>query len=527
MSYSVLIVDDDKRVRTGLIKNINWNQLGFETPLQADSTAAALSVFSANHIDVLITDIRMPVSSGLELCRKVSGLYPKTAIIVLSGYSDFEYAKQAIQYGVKHYLTKPTDLMEIRNVLTEIKELLDKEIKAETRVKELEERFTQSIGVLIEQFCIDISFGTMRNDNSFKKFLEKNNIVFSHTFYSVSSVKTVTKTDTNNDKDVHIIDLLKNFISLHLKNYNLIFHMYHLNENSIHILFNYDDQKFLNGAIEELYRNFNNMLKIDTIIAVSGSVTNLEQVSECYNQVHKLSVSNNKPGIYKYTFENSDNIEAFDHDSTYVKEAEKQLLSYICSCEEEKASELIDVLFSRFDQFESSQELFLHLMFAIVHHISFLNLNLRDLMGNQFLMTKKAQEISDISEIKAALRKCIHHVIDAIKESQTSFSYKMAERIKQYIENNYGGNISLYTASENVNLSPSYISRIFKKCLGYNFVDYLTEVRIRKAKELLADMDIKIYQVADMVGYRSTKHFSQVFKANVGMTPLSYKKSVQ
>ncbi len=528
MSYSVLIVDDDNRVRSGLIKNIEWEQLGFEAPFQADSSAKALSVFSTNHIDVLISDIRMPGGSGLELCKQVSVLYPQTVILLLSGYSDFEYAQKAIQYGVKHYLTKPTDLMELRNVLKDVKELLDTKLKAATNAKKRDERYTQAIERLTEQFCVDISYGTIRNDHSLKEFLEENNILFPHPFYCVASVKPSDEKTFCNDQ--YILDLLKNFIKLQFKNHDLVFYLFHMNDYSVHILSNYSEQAVFNQAVQKLYENCSVMLKTDAIITVSGSVTDLGMVSECYNQVRNLSASNNKPGIYRYRYENDLQDKETLPDPSYVKEIENQLLSYISSCEEEKAYTLVHVLFSGFDsdkkQAEFYQELFLRLLLAIEEHISFFNIKLSDLLGDRLFMHKKINTSLDVLEIVADLKNCIYLVIDAIKQSQSSFLHKLVERIKQYIEANYSDNITLYTASEHVNLSPSYISKIFKKCTGYNFIDFLTDIRIKKAKEFLAETDIKVYQVSEMVGYKSTKHFSQVFKSSVGMTPLSFKKSV-
>lgn len=531
MHYSVLLVDDDKRVRSGLIKNIDWNRLNFDIPFQADSVSSALSVFSLNKIDVLITDIRMPGSSGLDLCRKVSNLYPRTTIVVLSGYSDFEYAQQAIQYGVRYYINKPTDLVEFKKMLVAIHGRLDAEHQAQAHVKKLEERYTQTISMLIEQFCVDISYGTVHNDGSLKNLLAENHIVFPHTFYCIAYVKPFVDVSENKYDNPQFIEILKNFIDMHFKNAGITFFTYQMNDHSINILLNYADQEKLNQSLHHLYDNCYNMLKADILIAVSGAVTNLEGLASCYSQVRQMSSSADRTGVLKYAPNHSNSLaESILLNTAYAKETEGQLLSYISSGDETKACNLVDTLFPvnpKGTQLDYCREFYLRMLFAIEHHIGFFNLQLHHLLENDFLMLKKAQGIRDVQEISKELKHCIHLVIEALKTSQSSFPHKLAERVREYIDTNYAKSISLHSASEAVHLSSSYISKIFKKCMGYNFVDYLTDIRIKKAKELLEDIDIKVYEVAALVGYKSTKHFSQVFKANVGMTPLSYKKSIQ
>ncbi len=528
MYYSVLIVDDDKRIRSGLINSIDWNNMGFDIPNQADSVSSALAFFSQQRVDVLITDIRMPGGSGLELCQRVSALYPKTTILVLSGFSDFEYAQQAIQFGVKYYLTKPTDLVQFRTVLSDVYHRLESERKAVMRVNEIEKRYNQTVQLLIEQLCVDISYGTVRNDTSFRNFLEENRIVFPYTFYCVASCELKNKSADTKYGDMYLLDLLANFINMHFKAYEIIFYTYRMNVYSINILFNYNDAQLLRQAVDQLNINCAQILNLEINMVISGSTTSLEGVAECYNQIHKLTDDSITTKHPTYVANENSNSKELPWDSSYIKEVINQLLSYISSCEEDKAFNLIDRLFSHSvtTHIDYCKDLFMRLIFAIEQHITFYNLQLSDIWGECSQMVKNAQKLQSVQEICDSLKDCISQIIATMQKSRSSFSNKLVDQIKQYIENHFTEDISLYSSSENVHLSPSYISRIFKKSTGCNFVEYLTTVRINKAKELLANTNIKVYEVAEMVGYKSTKHFSMVFKGQVGVTPLNYKKSV-
>lgn len=124
MSYSVLLVDDDQRIRMGLAKHINWGRLGYNLPILAADVSQARQALLANRVDILVTDIRLPDESGLEFCRQVRSMYPDMPIFILSAFSDFEYAREAIRFGVKHYFTKPTDLQAFSSAMASTRDEL-------------------------------------------------------------------------------------------------------------------------------------------------------------------------------------------------------------------------------------------------------------------------------------------------------------------------------------------------------------------------------------------------------------------
>lgn len=127
--YKLLIVDDEPRLRNGISNYFPWNETGFEVLHEADNGKQALEFIENNHVDVVLSDIRMPIMSGIDLAREIYNRSLGVKVVFLTGYKDFEYAKEAINYGVKNYVLKPTKYNELAEVFSKIKKELDKELE--------------------------------------------------------------------------------------------------------------------------------------------------------------------------------------------------------------------------------------------------------------------------------------------------------------------------------------------------------------------------------------------------------------
>ncbi len=152
--------------------------------------------------------------------------------------------------------------------------------------------------------------------------------------------------------------------------------------------------------------------------------------------------------------------------------------------------------------------------------------NPKSMMPLQIKYAKELHEIETLVEIDTWMSKIINEFMDHVNEAHNVELLKSIQEILQYMEENYFEEIGLETMAEKVELSPNYLSAIFKQTTGSSFIDYLTELRMKKAKEKLQYLNITIYEVANSIGYSSSQYFSRVFKNNVGMTPSAYRNNV-
>ena len=531
--YSVLVVDDDKRICEGLSKHVNWESNGFLQPVMAFNGQEALQIFKKQRIDLLITDIRMPLMSGLELAERVSRQYINTSIVILSGYNDFEYAKTAMKFGIKHYLTKPTDLSQFSALLSEIKRELDTKHNKNEKIKALEKKYSTAVDILIEQFFIDLSLGAIKKGSVLDSFFQEYDLNFQHPYYNIISIKIfdlenqtghIHKYETN-----QYIASLKNIISITLNAYNLVYYTFSLASDVVNIVINSNGIADVSLAGENILKNIKTISGANAAVAISECVTDIEHLTVCYQQIEEmlsLITLRNTGGIIHYS-----QIERkIPSKVDYIKEKEKLLLACLINAEADKALNMVDSIFRPLSENTASldnvREHFVKMFFAIDSYLKEHNVNLSNITEEEISALKKAQEFCTVEDFVSWVKILILKITNYISNMKIPCGNKLAELIKEYIEENYMFNISLYSASEKIYLSPTYISKIFKKVTGSNFVEYLTTIRMEQAKKLLLDYNNKIYEIGGLVGYRSIKHFSQVFKKYTGMTPTEYREGL-
>jgi YesN/AraC family two-component response regulator len=167
--YSVLIVDDERRVRQGLADNVDWESFGFRVIGSESNGKRAFEFIEQQLPDVLLTDIRMPVMSGLELMDLVHIRYPSIKMVALSGYDEFEYAQQALKYGVLDYILKPTKIRDLRLAFTKLKTILDNEKEKKKQEEKLQQQLKEAQPLLREKCLYDIVKGRTEDNNKIRE----------------------------------------------------------------------------------------------------------------------------------------------------------------------------------------------------------------------------------------------------------------------------------------------------------------------------------------------------------------------
>ena len=164
--YSILLADDEEEVRKGIIRKIDWENLGFQVVGDAENGEEALEKIEQLKPDVVMTDIRMPYMDGLTLSKRIRQKYPSTKILIFSGYDDFEYAQQAIKLNVTEYILKPVNVEELTEILNRVRDNLDEEIEQRRNVRRLRESYQNSLPILREIFLNDLVKGNFPGGRS-------------------------------------------------------------------------------------------------------------------------------------------------------------------------------------------------------------------------------------------------------------------------------------------------------------------------------------------------------------------------
>lgn len=505
MIYQALIVDDEKIVCRGLSQFIKWQEHGFEVSGTANSADDALSIIEKMHIDVVITDIRMPQKTGLDLIKILQREYPEIKSVILSGFADFSYAQEALRCGASDFLTKPVNLQEMERLLDRLREEFEEQQQqAQIRTNRLE--------------ALLLSAARGYSDLTAAKY----DLPAFNSWYGVSMSlldRSLPETEIQSKKE-QMLNSVSGLIPASVLLDDEIF--------SLFCILPCSSDADLDSCIAML-EQFGDVFSC-WALGVSKQKSGIRQLHEAWEEAgcaQRYRRAKGREGAVFYR-----NIEPlFSQSSPDLQDILPGLLRCLSDPENRRqgVSMVQESLAStlkkeaRLTQYQTACIRFLIELNGYLQGLhlpdSDLHARLNDALG-QLLMSTGCQGCAD------CVTAYLSWLIDVLDRFDDQSLGKGAIReIQLYIRQHYSENITLNFLAEQFFLHPNYLSRLFKEKTGKNFVEYLTEVRMEKVKELLRTSDCKIIEICAMAGYDNPRYFSKVFKQYTGMTPKEYREA--
>ena len=526
----IFLVEDEIVVREGIRNTISWEKEGFEFVGEAGDGEIAYPLIRKYQPDILITDIRMPFMDGLELSRLVRKDFPEMKILILSGYDEFDYAKQAISIGVTEYLLKPVTgaqlLACVRRIARIIEEEQEQKQFLETFEREREEnrhvarmklfrRIIEgqtSVSDLLEQsraLGIDL---TARSYNIllFQVFNEGR-----EEHYSEAQNRIVEAVETLAEQMPQVIP-----IDLGLEGWAFI-----LKETGEETLSGITD-RFLAALIQAVSHS------AEFFGGIGRPTQRISELSRCYaeasrafafrylterNQIVRIDMIEEKEGNLlagrgKNSRIDRKNVEEFLN-TGLRSEVDSFVNDYISTIGEEQIRSLL-----------LRQYLVMDIFFMAYDFLSALGVDPEVLIRECGDFQKMPQVFSTPSSASDYIRKILDTAIGE-RDGQSMQKYSsLLKEAMEFIQTHYNHeDMSLNMVAAAVNMSPNHFSSIFSQETGQTFIEYLTQVRMEKARQLLRTTSMKTSEIAYEVGYKDAHYFSYVFKKTQNMTPRDYK----
>ncbi|PNQ82761.1 response regulator transcription factor [Paenibacillus sp. F4] len=511
----VVIVDDEPKLRQGLQTLIPWESLGFIVTATAANGKEALEVIEEKAPDVVIVDIRMPVMDGLQLIERLTSDGHHLHFMILSGYADFEYAKQAIKYGVVGYLLKPVDVAEMSANLKRIRERIEEErLQGEWREREIINR----------DFCLhSLLVPQERTEDPAKLRSKAKEADLLWTSYEVvvvyPRVSEVDRADVVNRLSIE----LKPKIEGQMMGLVTVIPPYTV------LLLN----EPLHGRKrrESLYNEIRNAAgNVRFVAATGGGVSVPEDICKSFFKAQKavkqsfFSEKNRLLGPYPFFSP------ALDSPRLSADKAEETMEEFIFrlyySLEVGNQTAILPLLneaaafFLQQGQDEKSiKESFFFMSNAVIHKLT----------AGFCIELKETEEVSRFlngiyqhDHLHDLLEETYRFLLALAKDSEPRGKEQEFKKMIDFIHSHYTDNLKLETLAGLLNYSTAYLGQLFKNKTGEYFNTYLDRVRIHKAKELL-DQGMKVYEVAESVGYTSVNYFYSKFKRYEGCSPSEYR----
>lgn len=534
----MILADDESIVRNGLKRAIRWEDFDIEIIAEASDGLEALELCQQLNPDILFTDIRMPMMDGLEVALKLKEMGSSIRIIIISGIQDFNYAKTALDVSAEGYVLKPVKIPELTEVIKKVSNRIKFERNRQDEMLNLKHQFQEHFPVIREKFLRSLVLGAYTAEAQIREKLNYFNIPFhvseSCLIAALQIDDYINQFEVQPEEDKQLLSFsVSNIVDEILSNYDAGI-SFCLSENEFILIFK---QTALKGnrymeVCEEIIACLDKFLHLSVSIGIGTSVGSLLALNASYTDARsalQYKFYTGKGSILNINDINIvNNIQTENKLSVNIYELESQLMNFMRLGDYTDVSYILNKLFdnlcsSRNIPVEYIQRICVELVCITSRTIQDLGESIDEISGNLSGILEAIYKKESITELKSYISEIFTDIAQYMARRYNQKNARVINRIREIIEERYHENISVAKISEEVYLSPNYISMIFKQEMNETISEYLTKIRMEHAKNLLKSTDLRVLEIAEKVGYEDANYFSKVFKKYTGILPQKYR----
>ncbi|MDB5052227.1 MAG: hypothetical protein JWM44_277 [Bacilli bacterium] len=528
--YKVLIVDDDKLIRQYMTSLLNWESLGFELVGEASNGANALLFFNQMKIDLVITDISMPIMDGVELIRKGKSEYPHIEFLVLSNYNEFINVKSAMKYGALDYLMKyEIDTECMAAALTFVKTKLEEQkmTRSQNNLVVLDTKWREQ---LVQQFWRNILLQPLN-----KEFIQLEalnlEIELSNGLYVLLMID-IEAEHREEDKLIGNIKIISNIVKRLTESCKYSY-TFALSEARLLILLKFREKSslFIKNASYEIARNLkreaSDLITQPLTIAISEAIYNLDDFPVQYEKLLNGIRGKfywNVGKVMDISFFNGFN-QSFNRNLMYS--LLKKFEEYLQKSETPEAVEIMETIFQEINKQKYEPELVYDYLTEMIRSIKTIfekkGISLSKHDGISFLSGKEIRDLPDLESLKVWFSSFVQSFQRVIFDSSALGNRKDIKSAIKLVKENYKNNMTLDYVADYVGMSKNYFCTVFKGQTGSGFVEYLNKIRIENAEFLIVNTEKSMNEIAEDVGM-TYGYFCKVFKEMKGIKPNQLRK---
>ena len=532
---SLLIAEDDRETREGLYDCVKWSEYGIEVVKTVSNGLAASEYMQTegSNVDILLTDIKMPLMDGVELVRHMRETGCRTKTIIITAYWEKGYLKSAFEYGVSDYILKPIKLDELDKVLRKVSRECNDEKNRHERYLLLEQKLTESMPALRERMIGQLLAGKMKGEEYIRSRLLFAEIPFFYDdWFSVLCINFSFKTRANNlsaQREDELLflsatDKIRKVTEGHFETY-----LHFTGENEcVYILAAHTRagyKKQLDFALE-IQKVLSTTVDGKIAIGISHEVRGIDNMHNSYLEAvraleHKFFLGDNAV-IHCEDINRHNTIQNFRPDILQEKLVQQVRLG--CSIQvHEYLNQLFGILK---DTSGISMEYIQNICLEIVIDLEKQLLDIipgYELNRDEFIW-KDIFSLKTLDELKEWMHFTLDGITGTIYDFRKNSIKTSVKKIMDIISERYMEELTIQSIADEMYLTPNYLSLLFKKNTGKTINEYITKVRMEKAMELLKDPLSRVFEVSQAVGYKNPDYFTRIFKRYVGVNPVEYKE---
>lgn len=530
-----IIVEDDYVVRQGIIHSIDWAENGIDICAEAFSGRDGYQRVAEHRPDIVITDIRMPVEDGLQLAGRIAREFPWVKVVILTGYDEFAYARKALQLGVSEYLLKPVNAEELLETVLRLKEKILQEQRALAGSLSPTGLFAESRSIVSGALLGRLVTGTAASAGQEREIVENLAHLDVHlpgAQYQVAVVAVDGFLFLTHDLDQRERAGLIQKIRDALDETLAVFCgacVFFDERDYLAAILNVDADADAYNALRKSCAALQKRFGFPVVAAVGGRKAERAEIP--------LSFQEALLTLRKRACRKGETVLAHcpepDDVAACLWEFREEESSMVQALRLYKTAEIMRVLREFFDNAARGQVDLPHLKNACIRLIMIALSNLEEMSVTlgplgpaEFDPLAEIERLHSIDLLSGWMESVFARVCGLLRETQKDKYSAVVKKALQFVQRHYREEIKIEHVVREVCISPNYFSKIFKAQTGMNFVDYLNKFRVEQSKALLGDLTLKIYHVAEHVGYQNYKYYSQIFSKYEGCSPMDYRNRV-
>lgn len=528
--YKIMIVDDEEAARRGLKTCVDWKSLGAEVCAEAINGQQALNMVDIVLPDIILTDVRMPFVDGIELCSRLKSAGCPSKLIFISGYGDQEYLKSALRLNAQDYILKPVDVEELLRVVSETIALIEAERQNQHTHNQMMEKLNQSMPLLRERFLLEL----LRNPNVFNTEILKAKLDFLDIHMPVQSryglfvIRIFYKPD--NELEQHIINMrIYDLMCNKLKEKNIEGQIISTGSNEYAIIMPLPDCPETSSdtqllLADELIENINRLHHVNINIGIGQEVQELEFVHKSYKVAQDALSQSYFTGRNCVLLSNS---QAYLTETKVAWNNGPELTQALKTFDFDRINKMLIQIFEK--TMENSlgighvHTLYRGILTTVIITLYEIGLENHPLIENTLDVMERIAVTDTMQDSLKELSSFLFMVCSTLAQTHKNNRELIIKQIKDIINEHLVEKFTIHDISEKVHYSEAYISTLFKQETGQTINEYITACRMRLAEELLKNPSLKMYQIAEMVGYSDIKYFSRLFRRYTGKNPSNYR----
>jgi len=526
----LLIVEDEERIRKGIANKIMRLAEDVEIVGEAANGEEGLKKLELLKPDIVVTDIKMPVIDGMHFIEMALEVSPQTRFMIISGYEDFKFAQQAVRLGVCDYLLKPVNNDELKIALDHLRTRIDTEKERLVFLESLKTRAAENAIWKKNKAFLSLIKGEFTESERFVRTIAECGYALTNTKFTAIHIKILDwQKDVLPGGDFSLLKFaVSNIVEETLENAGTAIALDSFDlERNLALLLNHSSEiKFLAAYLQKAIDNVKTHLQVDIFMGVGKTYSEALSFNDSYREAVKSAA---QKVVYKdrgiIFHEDYERIRGNDF---ILETDEKRKLSYLFRTENiEEADIFIKDIFERVKKKKANarsvKALCMEFLLVIMNEIKQKN----EFLFKDLFETNIEEYFSEcifLEDFQSKIYEIIERLSMFLTQDNMASGKKIVGDIKTMLDNDYYKDLKLTQIATKYYINPSYLSTLFLQETGKNFSQYLTDIRISKAKEFLTTTRLSSERIAEYVGYNDRSYFISVFKKSVGLSPSAYRE---